>query len=39
MDFDLLKVLCALTVFVFPLGFAWFIVWWQGRPTIHRSQL
>ena len=36
MGSDVLKVLCALTAFALPLGFACLIVWWQGRPRRQR---
>lgn len=35
---DLLRPLCALMAFVFPLGVAWSIVLWQSRPKKARNQ-
>ncbi|MFI5444129.1 hypothetical protein [Polaromonas sp. UC242_47] len=36
MDSELLRLVCALAAFGVPLGFAWFIVWWQGRRQTRR---
>lgn len=39
MNSDLLRVVCALAAFTLPLGFAWFIVWWQGRSKTRRYKV
>ena len=38
MDSDLLRAVCALAAIGLPLGFAWFIVWWQDSFKSRRDK-
>ena len=35
---NLLQAVCALAAIALPLGFAWFIVWWQDSRKTRRNQ-